>query len=323
MDAIAQLNSTLAGRYAIDREIGQGGMATVYLAHDLKHNRDVALKVLKPEFAEALGAQRFLKEIQLTAQLQHSHILPLFDSGSASGVLFYVMPRVRGESLRDLLQRNTRLGLAETLRIIQQVAGALDYAHRHGVIHRDIKPENILLQDGEALLSDFGIAVGGHEAAEARLTGTGLSLGTVEYMSPEQAAGERALDPRSDIFSLASVAYEMLAGHSPTRASSAQESLTKLMTETPTPLRTFRDDVPAVVEQALQRALKKSPGDRFAMAREFSDALLAPARPAGPGWLRAATAVVGAGVVVVGAYALLRGRTGDAGPLPNANRAIT
>ncbi len=298
-------------------------MATVYLAHDLKHNREVALKVLKPELAEALGAQRFLREIQVTAQLQHAHILPLFDSGSANGVLFYVMPRVRGESLRDLWTREGRLGPADTVRIIQQVAGALDYAHRHGVIHRDIKPENILLQDGEALLSDFGIAVGGGEAADARLTGTGLSLGTVEYMSPEQAAGERTLDARSDIFSLASVAYEMLAGHSPARASSAQESLAKLMTETPAPLRKFRNDVPPAMDAALQRALMKAPSDRFATAREFSDALVAPTHAARPQRMRAAVVVIGAALVAAGGYALLRGRASGDVPAPSANGPIT
>ena len=313
----------LAGRYRLEGPLGHGGMATVYLAHDLKHHREVALKVLKPELAEALGAQRFLKEIEVTAQLQHPHILPLFDSGSASGVLFYVMPRVHGESLRDRLTRETRLGTAETLRIIQQVAGALDYAHRHGVIHRDIKPENILFQDGEALLSDFGIALGGNERSEARLTGTGLSLGSVEYMSPEQAAGERVLDARSDIFSLAAVAYEMLAGHSPAYASSAQESLTKLMTQAPAPLRTVRDDVPPAVEHALQRALMKAPGDRFATAREFSDALVAPTRPPRPRWVGAAAVAVGAAIVIGGGYALWRGRAADATPPQVANGAIT
>jgi TolB-like protein/tetratricopeptide (TPR) repeat protein len=317
------LTAALADRYRLERPLGHGGMATVYLAHDLKHNREVALKVLQPELAEALGAQRFLKEIQLTAQLQHSHILPLFDSGSASGFLFYVMPRVRGESLRERLTRDTRLGVADALRIIQQIAGALDYAHRHGVIHRDIKPENILLQDGEAMLSDFGIAVGGAEEPGARLTGTGLSLGTIEYMSPEQAAGERVLDARSDIFSLASVAYELLAGRSPAKASSAQESLTKLMTETPPALRTVRNDVPPAMDVAVRRALMKTPSDRFATAREFSDALVAP-MPERSRWLRPVAAVVGAGIVAVAAYALLRGRaTSEAPPAQGAYAAIT
>src|SRR4051812_40832845 len=232
-------------------------MATVYLAHDIKHNRKVALKVLKPELAAALGAQRFLQEIQVTANLQHPHILPLYDSGSADGALFYVMPLVRGESLRDRLGREKLLPIDETIRIMRQVAGALDFAHRQGVIHRDIKPENILLQDGEALLSDFGIALAVTESGGERLTGTGLSIGTVQYMSPEQATGERDLDARSDIYALGAVTYEMLAGEPPLTGPSSRAIIAKLMTERPTSLRVVRDVVPASLDDAVMRALAK------------------------------------------------------------------
>ncbi len=255
-------------------------MATVYLAQDLRHNRQVALKVLKPELAEALGAQRFLKEIEVTAKLQHPHILPLYDSGSAGGALFYVMPLMRGESLRDRLARGKRLPVSEALHVVRQVAGALDFAHRQGILHRDIKPENILIQDGEALLADFGIAIALSASAESRMTGTGLSIGTVQYMSPEQAAGERDLTASSDIYSLGAVAYEMLAGVPAITDSSARAMLAKLMTEAPRPLRTLRDEVPSSVDEAILRALEKDPATRFGSARDFGDALLLPGSPA-------------------------------------------
>jgi len=275
-DAVARLTAALAGQYRIERKLGEGGMATVYLAHDLRHNRQVALKVLKPELAAVLGAQRFLQEIQVTANLQHPHILPLYDSGSADGVLFYVMPLVQGKSLRDRLDREKLLPVDETIRITRQVAGALDFAHRQGIIHRDIKPENILLHDGEALLTDFGIALALTEAGGGRLTGTGLSIGTVQYMSPEQAAGERDLDARSDIYALGAVTYEMLAGEPPVTGPSVQAMIAKLMTERPTSLRVVRDVVPRSLDDAVMRALAKSPTDRFSSAREFADALTAP-----------------------------------------------
>ena len=248
-------------------------MATVYLAHDLRHDRQVALKVLRPELAEVVGVQRFLKEIQVTANLQHPHILPLYDSGNADGTLFYVMPLVRGESLRERLTREGTFPIDETVRLVRQVAGALDFAHRQGVIHRDIKPENILLQDGEALLADFGIALAARGGAEARLTGTGLSIGTIQYMSPEQAAGERDIDARSDIYSLGAVAYEMLVGEPPVTGATPRAMIARLMTEMPDSARTRRSDVPVAVDAAIQRALSKDPAERFASAREFSEAL--------------------------------------------------
>ena len=273
--SLDQLKAALADRYTLERALGEGGMATVYLARDLRHNRQVALKVLKPELAAVLGAQRFLKEIQVTANLQHPHILPLYDSGNANGALFYVMPLVVGESLRDRMTREKQLPVDETVRIVRQVAGALDFAHRHGIIHRDIKPENILLQDGEALLSDFGIAIALAEAGGERLTATGLSIGTLQYMSPEQATGERDLDARSDIYALAAVTYEMLAGEPPVTGPTARAMLAKLVTERPMSLRVVRDGVPASLDDAVMRALAKSPMDRFPSAREFADALIA------------------------------------------------
>jgi serine/threonine-protein kinase len=271
-----RLNDALAGRYRLERPLGEGGMATVYLAQDLRHNRHVALKVLKPELAEALGAQRFLKEIEVTANLQQPHILPLYDSGSAGGALFYVMPLIRGESLRERLVRDKRLPVSEAVHIVRQIAGALDFAHRQGVLHRDIKPENILIQDGEALLADFGIALALSGTTQSRMTGTGLSIGTVQYMSPEQAAGERGLTSSSDIYSLGAVAYEMLAGEPPIADSSARAMIAKLMTEAPRPLRTLRDDVPPSVDETILRALEKDPDRRFSSARDFGDALMLP-----------------------------------------------
>jgi TolB-like protein len=282
-DSLERLNAALVDRYRLERELGAGGMATVYLAEDLKHHRHVAIKVLRPELSAVLGAERFLREIRVTANLQHPRILPLYDSGDAGGSLFYVMPLVSGESLRDRLTRERQLPVEETIRIIQQVAGALDFAHRQGIIHRDIKPENILLHDGEALLSDFGIAIGLAEAGAARLTGTGLSIGTPQYMSPEQATGERDLDARSDVFALGAVAYEMLTGEPPAAGKTAGAVIAKLVTERPTPVKTLREGVPAALEAAVMRALAKSPADRFPSARAFADALTAPvARAVGP-----------------------------------------
>jgi dipeptidyl aminopeptidase/acylaminoacyl peptidase len=250
-------------------------MATVYLARDLKHDRDVALKVLRPELGAVLGTERFLAEIRVTARLDHPHILTLIDSGATNGSLFYVLPLVRGESLRDKLSREKQLGLDETLTIARQVAAALDYAHRQGVVHRDIKPENILLQEGEAILTDFGIALAVRGAGGPRITETGLSLGTPQYMSPEQAAGEQDLDARSDVYSLAAVLYEMLAGEPPVTGPTVQAIIAKLLVERPTALRVVRDTVPVAVESAVMMGLAKSPADRFPSASAFAAALVA------------------------------------------------
>src|SRR5437773_2681376 len=263
-DALERLGAALAEHYAIERQIGAGGMATVYLARDLKHDRAVALKVLRPELAAVLGIERFLSEIRVTAHLQHPHILPLFDSGQAGGLIYYVMPHVEGESLRQRLEREKQLPIEEALGLAGGVASALDYAHRHGVIHRDIKPENVLFQDGQAVVADFGIALALSAAGGSRLTERGLSLGTPQYMSPEQATGDRVIDARSDIYSLASVLYEMLVA--------------KVLTDRPRPLRQLRESVPPHVEAAVIKALAKVPADRFQTAAQFVDAL------ARPGW---------------------------------------
>ncbi len=273
LDDATRLATALEERYRIERQLGAGGMATVYLATDLKHDREVALKVLRPELGAVLGAERFLAEIKITARLDHPHILTLIDSGEAGGFLFYVLPLVRGESLRDKLRREQQLGLEEALAITKQVASALDYAHRHGVVHRDIKPENILLFEGEAMLADFGIALAVKEAGGNRLTETGLSLGTPQYMSPEQATGDRLLDARSDVYSLAAVLYEMLAGEPPVTGPNAQAMIAKLMTERPVHLRIVRGAVPENIDAAVARALDKTPADRFASAGDFSRAL--------------------------------------------------
>src|SRR5439155_25213690 len=265
-DPLATLLARLPQHYTIERQAGVGGMATVYLARDLKHDRHVALKVLKPELAALLGVERFLSEIRVTAHLQHPHILPLFDSGQAGGLIYYVMPHVEGESLRQRLEREKQLPLETAIEITRAVASALDYAHRHGVIHRDIKPENILFQDGQAVVADFGIALALTAAGGSRLTETGLSLGTPQYMSPEQATGDRALDARSDIYSLASVLYEMLAGEPPHTGPTVQSVIAKVLTDRPRPLRALRDAVPPSLESAVQKALAKVPADRFASA---------------------------------------------------------
>ncbi|MEP6573202.1 MAG: protein kinase [Gemmatimonadota bacterium] len=272
-EAFKTLTAALADRYRLERELGQGGMATVYLAEDLKHGRKVAIKVLRPELGMVLGAERFLSEIRITAGLEHPHILTLIDSGEAEGLLFYVLPYIRGESLRQKLTRETQLSLDETLAITQQVAGALDHAHQKGIIHRDLKPENILLHEGEAMLADFGIALAVKEAGGNRLTETGLSLGTPQYMSPEQATGDRQLTPRSDVYSLSAVVYEMLAGEPPVTGPSAHAMIAKLMTERPVSLHVVRNSVPDEVDLVVQRGLAKIAADRFATAGELSRAL--------------------------------------------------
>jgi serine/threonine protein kinase/Tol biopolymer transport system component len=277
LDTIARLNASLAGHYTIVRELGAGGMATVYLARDLKHDRDVAIKVLKPELAAVLGGERFVVEIKTTASLQHPHILPLFDSGTADGFLYYVMPYILGETIREKLNRETQFGVDEAVRIAREVSDALDCAHRHGVIHRDIKPENILLHDGRPMVMDFGIALAVSAAAGGRMTETGLSLGTPHYMSPEQATAEREITPRSDIYSLASVLYEMLAGQPPHIGGSAQQVIMKIITEPAQPVTTLRKSVPPNVAAAVAKSLEKLPADRFESAKAFGDALGNPA----------------------------------------------
>jgi serine/threonine-protein kinase len=268
-----RITAALAGRYRIERELGRGGMATVYLARDERHHRNVALKVLLPELGAVLGVERFLAEIRVTANLQHPHLLPLFDSGEADGQLFYVMPYVDGESLRARLERERQLPIDEALRIAIAVAGALDYAHRHGVIHRDLKPENVLLHEGQPLVADFGIALAVSNAGGQRVTQTGLSLGTPAYMSPEQATGDRFIDGRTDVYSLGAMLYEMLTGDPPHTASTAQAIIARVLTEKPRPVRTIRDTVPPMVEAAIEKALAKLPADRFASASEFAEAL--------------------------------------------------
>jgi serine/threonine-protein kinase len=272
-DSLAQLQSALADRYTIERELGAGGMATVYLAEDLRHNRKVAVKVLRPELAASLGTERFLREIRTTAQLTHPHILPLHDSGDAGGFLYYTMPFVEGESLRDRLSREKQLPLDDALQIVIEVADALAYAHAHAVMHRDIKPENILLQGGHAVVADFGIAKAIAAAGSERLTETGLAVGTPQYMSPEQASGEADLDGRSDLYSLGCVLYEMLAGEPPFTGRSAQAVVAKRLS-TPAPrISILRDRVPAHVEEALDTALARAPADRFATTSQFAEAL--------------------------------------------------
>jgi len=269
---IERLTIALADRYRIEREIGAGGMATVYLADDLRHQRKVALKVMRPELAAVIGADRFLAEIKTTANLQHPHILALFDSGTIDGTVFYVMPYVEGESLRERLSREKQLPIDVALRIATEVANALQYAHQHGVIHRDIKPENILLHGGHALVADFGIALAAATGG-SRMTETGMSLGTPTYMSPEQAMGERTLDARTDIYALGCVLYEMLVGDPPYTGSTAQAIVAKIITEKPPSIVARRDRVPTHVEDAVLTALEKLPADRFSSAAEFEAAL--------------------------------------------------
>jgi serine/threonine-protein kinase len=273
---LERLTAALADRYRLERELGAGGMATVYLAEDLKHKRKVALKVLKPELAAVLGAERFVQEITTTAALQHPHILPLFDSGTADGFLFYVMPFIDGETLRAQLDRETQLGVDDAVRIAREVADALEHAHQHGIVHRDIKPENILLHGGHAMVADFGIALAVSAAAGGRMTETGLSLGTPHYMSPEQATAAKEITARSDVYSLGSVLYEMLAGTPPHTGASAQQIIMKIIAEPVQPVTALRKSVPPNVAVAVARTLEKLPADRFATAKEFADALADP-----------------------------------------------
>ena len=305
--AAARLGAALADRYRIERELGSGGMATVYLAQDLKHDRKVAVKVLKPELAAVLGAERFLAEIKVTAHLQHPNLLPLFDSGAtgrradgpsdhpSESFFYYVMPYVEGETLRARLARERELPVEETVRLVTLLANALDYAHAQGVIHRDLKPDNILLQAGQPVIADFGIALAVAQAGGSRVTETGLSLGTPHYMSPEQAAGDRELDARSDQYALAAVTYEMLSGEPPHTGPSSQAIIARLMVEKPRSLRATRPGVPVAMDRAIARALAKAPADRFPDCGAFAQALLA-----GPAPRRRWTgSLVAAGLLIV------------------------
>jgi serine/threonine-protein kinase len=277
-DLRTQLQDSLGTSYAIERELGRGGMATVFLARDLKHDRPVALKVLHPELSASLGAERFLREVRLAARLQHPHVLTVLDSGQAEvpgspPLLWFSMPFIRGESLRNRLDRETQLPVEDALRIAREAADALGYAHEEGFVHRDVKPENILLSGSHALVADFGIARALHAGGDEKLTETGLTVGTPAYMSPEQASGQRELDPRTDLYSLGVVLYEMLAGETPFAAPTAQATIARRFMETPRPIRELRDTVPEAVERALQRALARTPADRFGSAAEFAAAL--------------------------------------------------
>lgn len=280
ISTVEQLNELLADRYVIEREIGHGGMATVYLAHDLRHERKVALKLLLAELGAILGPERFLSEIRVTANLQHPNLLPLFDSGEVGGRLYYVMPYVQGESLRHRLNREKQLPVDEAIRIAAACASALDYAHRNEVIHRDLKPENILMSAGQPVIADFGIALAVSNAGGARITQSGLSLGTPQYMSPEQAAGDREIDGRSDIYSLACVLYELLTGDPPHTGSTVQAVVAKVLVEKPRSVRSQRERIPEHVDAAIERALAKIPADRWATAGQFAEALNDPAMTA-------------------------------------------
>src|SRR5262245_8400246 len=276
-DAV-RLAAALDGRYTIERELGAGGMATVYLARDLKHNRHVALKLLHADLAQTVGAERFLREIQLAAKLSHPHILPLFDSGDAAGLLYYVMPNVDGQSLRDRLTRERQLAVGEAVRIAGEVAGALDYAHRHGVVHRDIKPENIMLQDGHALVADFGIGKALSDVEGQAFTQTGVSVGTPAYMSPEQAAGE-SVDGRSDLYSLGCVLYEMLVGEQPFTGPTVQAVIAKRFVQTPADVSALREGVPRPLARAIQQVLARTPIDRYHTGADLAAAMRAPDTP--------------------------------------------
>ena len=278
-----RLKEALADRYTLDRPLGAGGMATVYLARDVRHNRKVAIKVMHPELAAIIGAERFLKEIETTANLQHPHILPLFDSGQVEGTVFYVMPYVEGESLRSRLAREIQLPVTDAIRIAAEVAAGLEYAHRQGVIHRDIKPDNVLFHDGRALVADFGIALAWSSDGRARMTQAGASLGTPEYMSPEQAAGEQHLDPRTDIYALGAVLYEMLTGQPPFTGPSAQAIVARVLSEEPRSLVLERKTVPPHIDAAVARALEKLPADRWQTVAQFAEALTSAGTPS---WTR-------------------------------------
>jgi eukaryotic-like serine/threonine-protein kinase len=311
--SLERVRAVLSDRYRLERELGAGGMATVYLAEDLRHHRRVAIKVLRPELTEVLGAERFLKEIEVTANLQHPHILPLFDSGEVRAgpgdpgpsLLYYVMPFVEGESLRARLDREKQLPLDTAIDLTRQIASALDYAHRAGVVHRDIKPENILIHEGHAVVADFGIAMAVSQAGGSRLTETGLSIGSPRYMSPEQATGEREIDSRSDIYSLACVVYEMISGDPPFSGSTAQAIVARKLTGTVPSLRPVRETVSANLDRVIAKALAKLPADRYATMALFADALAGPGGEPAFALSRRRTLRIGGAVVGVAAAAAI------------------
>jgi serine/threonine-protein kinase len=315
-DLFARLQAGLTDRYTLERELGRGGMATVYLARDLRHRRPVALKVLHPELARALGADRFLREIEVAANLTHPHILPLFDSGEVDSLLYYVMPYIDGESLRERLRRETQLGVGDALELTREVADALAYAHRQGIIHRDIKPENILLHGGHALVADFGIARALWQAEGERLTETGMAVGTPAYMSPEQATGERQVDGRSDVYSLGCVLYEMLAGEPPYTGPTVRAITVKRLNDPVPSIRRLRPTVPPAIERALSQALAPVPADRLATAEQFAQALADRAAPPAEtgrrpaAMRRLAAPVLLAVLLVIAAVAFVVGRNG-------------
>lgn len=322
MSETDHLRAALADRYVLQKELGAGGMATVYLARDTRHDREVAVKVLRPDLSAVIGSERFLAEVRIAAKLDHPHILTLIDSGSVDGLLYYVMPYVRGESLRAKINREKQLDVNEAVSIAKQVASALDYAHARGVVHRDIKPENILLHEGEAVLADFGIALAVQEGSGDRLTQTGLSLGTPQYMSPEQATGDRSLDKRSDVYSLGAVFYEMISGEPPVTGATAQAMIAKLMTEKPVKLRIIRDTISRAMEGATEKALAKVPADRFSSAGEFVQALSASepevvksSSPIRPLWLGGAVTLA---LLIAAGIWLARGHAG-----PEPTQSVT
>jgi eukaryotic-like serine/threonine-protein kinase len=275
MDPLTELRALLHDRFDIERELGRGGTGVVFLAEDRKHGRRVALKLLRPELAESLGRERFLREIRISAQLHHPNILTLIDSGETRGYLYYVMPHVEGESLRERIARERQLPIDEAVRITRELADALEYAHGRDVVHRDVKPENILLVEGHPVITDFGVARALREAGGGRLTETGLSVGTPVYMSPEQATGDGVVDARADVYALACVLYEMLAGAPPFTGVSPQAILARKLLEPVPSLRVVRDTVPPGMEAAILRGLARAPADRFRSAREFAEALTA------------------------------------------------
>jgi eukaryotic-like serine/threonine-protein kinase len=331
MSDISRLTAALADRYRIERELGQGGMATVYLAQDVRHDRKVAVKVLRPELADALGPERFLREIAIAANLRHPHILPLYDSGNAAGFLFYVMPLVEGESLAAVIRREKQLPIEDALRYAREVADALSYAHAHGVVHRDIKPDNIMIESGHAVVADFGIAKAVASAGDVTaLTGTGMSVGTPAYMSPEQAAGDRDIDGRSDLYSLGCVLYEMLAGQPPFSGATIDVLVRQHIMTLPPPVTQFRPAVPPAVADALARALAKAPADRFNPVGQFAAAIgsgvsgsgstQSVARASGP--RRLLFAAIVAGVILVASVAVILGGKSPGAAGPGDNRSI-